>query len=178
MWLICEFRSFYVPSVLFVMLSYGLKRSGLKSPINVHFPLFLVLYPMACLVLFALNSTLPVRELQSLCFLWICICLQTLVQPLISHLSGLGCLRYASCLHQIRSDQSLSHVRLFETPWTAARQASLSITNSRSSLKLMSIEAVMAPSHLILCRPLLLLPPIPPSIRVFSNEWLFLHDPV
>ena len=60
--------------------------------------------------------------------------------------------------------------RLFATPWIAARQASLSITNSRSSLRLTSIEAVMPSSHLILCRPLLLLPPIPPSIRVFSNE--------
>ena len=68
------------------------------------------------------------------------------------------------------SVQSLSHVRLFVTPWTAACQASLSITNSRSSLKLMSIESVMPSSHLILCRPLLLLPPIPPRIRVFSNE--------
>ena len=68
------------------------------------------------------------------------------------------------------SVQSLSHVWLFETPWIAARQASLSITNSRSSLKLMSIESVMPSSHLILCCPLLLLPPIPPSIRVFSNE--------
>ena len=68
------------------------------------------------------------------------------------------------------SVQSLSCVQLFATPWTAARQASLSITNSRSSLKLMSIESVMPSSHLILCRPLLLLPPIPPSIRVFSNE--------
>ena len=56
------------------------------------------------------------------------------------------------------------------TPWTAARQASLSISNSQSSLKLMSIESVMPSNHLILCRPLLLLPPIPPSIRVFSNE--------
>ena len=71
---------------------------------------------------------------------------------------------------QIRSDQSLSHVRLFATPWIAARQASLSITNSRSSLRLTSIESVMPSSHLILCRPLLLLPPILPSIRVFSNE--------
>ena len=69
-----------------------------------------------------------------------------------------------------QSVQSLSRVRLFATPWTAARQASLSIMNSRSSLKLMSIESVMLSSHLILCRPLLLLPPIPPSIRVFSNE--------
>ena len=68
------------------------------------------------------------------------------------------------------SVQSLSHVRLFVTPWTAAHQASLSITNSQSSLKLMSIESVTPSSHLILCRPLLLLPPIPPSIRVFSNE--------
>ena len=68
------------------------------------------------------------------------------------------------------SVQSLSRVRLFATPWIAARQASLSITNSRSSLKLMSIESVMPSSHLILCCPLLLLPPIPPSIRVFSNE--------
>ena len=68
------------------------------------------------------------------------------------------------------SVQSLSRVRLFATPWIAARQASLSITNSRNWPKLMSIESVMPSSHLILCRPLLLLPPIPPSIRVFSNE--------
>ena len=69
-----------------------------------------------------------------------------------------------------QSVELLSCVRLFETPWIAARQASLSITNSRSSLKLMSIESVMPPSHLILCHPLLLLPPIPHSMRVFSNE--------
>ena len=72
--------------------------------------------------------------------------------------------------NQIRSDQSLSCVRLFATPWITVRQASLSITNSRDSLRLMSIESVMPSSHLILCCPLLLLPPIPPSIRVFSNE--------
>ena len=68
------------------------------------------------------------------------------------------------------SVQSLSRVRLFVTPWIAARQASLSITNSWSSFKLTSIKLVMPSSHLILCRPLLLLPSIPPSIRVFSNE--------
>jgi len=68
------------------------------------------------------------------------------------------------------SVQSLSRVRLFVTPWIAARQASLSITNFRNSLRLTSIESVMPSSHLILCRPLLLLPPIPPSIRVFANE--------
>ena len=71
---------------------------------------------------------------------------------------------------QFSSAQSLSHVWLFATPWIAARQASLSITNSRSSPKLMSIKSMMPSSYLILCRPLLLLPPIPPSIRVFSNE--------
>ena len=68
------------------------------------------------------------------------------------------------------SVQSLSCVQLFATPWITARQASLSITNSWSSLKLMCIKSVMPSSHLILCRPLLLLPPIPSSIRVFSNE--------
>ena len=68
------------------------------------------------------------------------------------------------------SVQSLSHVRLFATPGIAALQASLSITNSWSLPKLMSIESVMPSSHLILCHPLLLLPPIPPSIRVFPNE--------
>ena len=71
---------------------------------------------------------------------------------------------------QFSSVQSLSCVQLFETPWIAARQASLSITNSRSSPKLMSIESVMPSNHLILCLPLLLLPSIFPSIRVFSNE--------
>ena len=72
---------------------------------------------------------------------------------------------YSSC-----SVQSLSHVRLFATPWITARQASLSITNSQSLLKHMSIKLVMPSNHLTLCHPLLLLPPIPRSIRVFSNE--------
>ena len=70
----------------------------------------------------------------------------------------------------ISSVQLLSRVRLFVTPWIAASQASLSITNSQSSLKLTSIKLVMPSSHLILCHPLLPLPTIPPSIRVFSNE--------
>ena len=83
------------------------------------------------------------------------------------------------CLHAWDSDmqlcsgssvQSLSRVLLLVTPWIAARQASLSITSSRSSLKLTSIESVMPSSHLILCHPVLLLPPIPPRIRVFSSE--------
>ena len=71
---------------------------------------------------------------------------------------------------QFSSVQSLTCVQLFATPWIAARQASLSITNSGSSLRLTSIESVMPSSHFILCHPLLFLPPIPPSIRVFSNE--------
>ena len=74
---------------------------------------------------------------------------------------------FSSCF---RCSAQLSHVRLFATPWIAARQASLSITNSWSSLKFMSIESVMPSNHLILCHPLLLLPSVFPSIRVFSNE--------
>ena len=70
----------------------------------------------------------------------------------------------------VHSVQSLRHIQIFETPWSAAHQASLPITNSQSLLKLMSIESVMPSNHLILCRPLLLPPSIFPSIRVFSNE--------
>ena len=74
------------------------------------------------------------------------------------------------CFSYFSSVQSLSRVRLFTTPWTPARQASLSITNSWSLPKPMSIESVIPSNHLILCRPLLLLPSIVPSIRVFTNE--------
>ena len=80
------------------------------------------------------------------------------------------CTVYMNPISSVQSVQSLSHARLFVTPWIAACQASLSITNSWISLKLTSIESVMPSSHLILCRSLFLLPPIPPSIRVFSNE--------
>ena len=98
---------------------------------------------------------------------------------LLGHLYGLARLQeirifiehdLQTWLCTFSSVQSFSHVQLFATSWIAARQASLSITNSQSSLKLMSIELVMPSSHLILCCPLLLLPPVPPSIRVFSNE--------
>ena len=75
-----------------------------------------------------------------------------------------------TCDESFQSVQSLSHVRLFATPWIRAHQAPLSITNSRSLPKLMSIKSVMPSSHLIFCHPLLLLPPTPPSIRVFSSE--------
>ena len=80
------------------------------------------------------------------------------------------CCRYLEKSFTLSSVQSFSHVRLFATPWTAAHQASLSLTISWSLLKLMSVESVMSSNHLILCHPLLLLPSIPPSIRVFSNE--------
>ena len=85
-------------------------------------------------------------------------------------IQDLGLIFCSVYLVRFSSVQSLSRVRLFATPWITARQASLSITNSWSSLRLMSIESVMPSSHLILCRPLLLLPIIPSSIRVFSNE--------
>ena len=80
------------------------------------------------------------------------------------------CRTLSSLSYQFTSVQLLNRVRLFENPWNAARQASLSITNSRSLLKLMSIESVMPSNHLILCHPLLLLPSLFPTIRVFSNE--------
>ena len=79
-------------------------------------------------------------------------------------------LGFWTCLHSGSSIQLLSHVWVFVTPWTAARQASLSITNSRSLLKLTSIESVMPSNHLILCHPLFFPPSIFPRIRVFSNE--------
>ena len=87
-----------------------------------------------------------------------------------AHQWGINTQFFVCFCHQFSSVQLLSCVRLFATPWIAAYQASLSITNSRSSLRVASIESVMPSNHLILCRPLLLLPPIPPSIRVFSNE--------
>ena len=82
----------------------------------------------------------------------------------------IDCSLYVVVLSTFSSVQSLSCIWLFATPWTAGHQASLSITKSRSPLKLLSIESVMPSSHLILCHPLLLLPPITPRIRVFSNE--------
>ena len=84
--------------------------------------------------------------------------------------NGIRALSYMVHSVQFSSVHSLSHVRHFATPWITPRQASLSITNSQSLLKLKSIKSVMPSSHLILCHPLLLLPSIPPSIRVFSNE--------
>ena len=100
-------------------------------------------------------------------------------QTQVSHIAGEFFTNWAIrealyMLHiQFSSVQSLSCVRLFATPWIAAHQASLSITNSQSSLKLISIKSVMPSSHLILYSPLLLLPPIPPSIRVFSVSQFF-----
>ena len=96
-------------------------------------------------------------------FFWSPTWIRTYLSPLIYSNTG-------QSKDQFSSVQLLSCVQLFVTPWIAACQASLSITNSWSSLKLMSIKSVMPSSHLILCRPLFLLPSIPPSIRVFFNE--------
>ena len=93
--------------------------------------------------------------------------LNSLSSHKIKHLSPYN---FQHAYHISQSVQPLSHVWLFATPWTVARQASLSITNSRSLLKLMSVESVMPFNHLILCCPFLLPPSIFPSLRVFSNE--------
>ena len=103
-------------------------------------------------------------ELKSLSQVWV------FVTPRTVALQAPPSVEFSRQEYWFSSVQSLSRVQLFATPWTAARQASLSITNSQSLLKLMSIESVMPSNHLILCCPLLLLPPIPPSIRVFSSE--------
>ena len=95
---------------------------------------------------------------------------QGTLRSLLQYHSLKASVLWLSAFFQFSSVQSLSRVRLFATPWIAACQTSLSITNSRSSLRLTSIKSVTPSSHLILCRPLLLLPPIPPNIRVFSNE--------
>ena len=100
--------------------------------------------------------------------------------PMLLYLANghLGCSEHPnqsfnllSCVTQLSSVQSLSRIQLFATPWITAHQATLSITNSWNLPKLMSMESAMPSSHLILCCPVLLLPPISPSIRVFSNEW-------
>ena len=114
-----------------------------------------------------------------LCKFWILAPYQIWFAIIFSHSVGwlffngiLCCIEVFSV--QFSSVQSPSHVHIFATPWAVARQASLSITNSRSPPKLMSIESVMPSSHLILCHLLLLLPSVFPSSRVFSNEWALL----
>ena len=102
---------------------------------------------------------------------WLIFCISYFSLSLFLHFVFLApCLEKFLHVFSVSSVQSLSHVQLFATPWTAVYQAFRSITISRSSFKLMSIELVMPSSHLILCRPLLLLPSIPSTIRVFSNE--------
>ena len=95
-------------------------------------------------------------------------------EPILGHSAenyiDIACVLCCAKSLQFSSFQSLSHVQIFATPWTAPCQASLSITNSQSLLKLMSIESLIPFNHLILCRPLHLLPSIFPSIRIFSND--------
>ena len=112
-----------------------------------------------------LSRNVQGRFVLSLPFIYSVVCIDSLL--------FIRCLSYiiiVCFLNSLISIQSLSHVQIFVTPWTAAHQASLSITNSWSPPKLMSTESVMPSNHLILCRLLLLLPSIFPSIRVFSNE--------
>ena len=118
-----------------------------------------------------LNTFLCVKKNNKKYSLWSCFC----HHPKLNFIPDLWWFflessNFTQCWILFSSVQLFSRVRLFATLWIAARQASLSITNSWSSRRLMSIELVMPSSHLILCRPLFLLPPIPPSIRVFSNE--------
>ena len=99
-----------------------------------------------------------------------CACVCSVLYTKLLHHHMLFCILLFFFSVQFNSVQLLNHVWLFATSWITVHQASLSITNSQSSLKLTSIESVMPSSHLICCCPLLLLPPIPPSVRVFSNE--------
>ena len=112
------------------------------------------------------SSSLSAIRMVSSAYLMLLVFLPAILIPACVSSSPAFLMMY----NQFSSVQSLSSVRLFATPWTAACQASFSITNCWSSLKLMSIKLVMPSSHLILCRALFFLPPIPPSIRVFSND--------
>ena len=140
---------------------------GILSLVNLQLCFNSIQSIASCLFLFFFLNTAVV--VFTSCSLLISGCSYS-ISLIINFIAKLLCVMYFSRTYQIRSDQSLSHVRLFATPWIAACQASLSISNSWSSLRLTSIELVMSSSHLILCHPLLLLPPIPPSIRVFSHE--------
>ena len=122
--------------------------------------------------------SLSIHAKQFLLLLWFLFTLSLfpfIFSPIFSilYLIGTHSSVFSISLCCVSSVQSLSRVRLFATPWIIARQASLSITNSRSSLRLTCIESVMPSSHLIFCHPIFLLPPIPPSIRVFPMSQLF-----
>ena len=139
---------------------YQLQYSGLENP-------------MDCIVHWVTKSQTRLSDFHFTSFKIDCfdlLVVQGSLRSLLQNHSLKASILWLSAFFQFSSVQSLSRIQLFATPWITASQASLSITNSQSLLKLMSIESVMPSSHLILCRPLLLLPPIPPSIRVFSNE--------
>ena len=134
-----------------------------------HYKVYLFSLESICLKVYFVCYRCSLLSYKDLSFIYGKTILQEMTGKL-RHCWGMGSLRETSFSDsQFSSVQSLSHVRLFVTPWIAARQASLSITNSRSSLRLMSIESVMPSSHLILCRLLLFLPPIPPSLFQWVN---------
>ena len=169
------------------------KNKGLFAPVMIY-PTLVVGSELFCLLwsfclfsfslpcaLWGLNDKVDKKGLWNQIWAWILawpfMCLGFRVLKCTTGLSTLALIMYLEicipqyhCEDQVSSVQSLSHIWLFMTSWITALQALLSITSSQSLLKLMPIESVMPPSHLILCRPLLLLPPIPPSIRVFSSE--------
>ena len=136
-----------------------------------HVQLFVIPWTAACQASLCITNSWSLLKLMLIKsvvpFNHLILCCPLLLPP--SVFPSIRVFSNESVLH-INSVQLLSHVQLFVIPWTAACQASLSITNSWSLLRLMSIESVMPSNHLILCHPLLLLPSIFPSIRVFSNE--------
>ena len=148
---------------LLVITNLNLRPNTFKMTAHfIHESLVVVHMYTRQILLGSLHSVFPYCLLQTgICFK---------ILPKISTSNPLSHSHFYLNILQFSSIQLLSHVRLFATLWTTARQASLSITNSRSSLRLTSIESVLPSSHLIFYRPILLLPPIPPSIRVFSNE--------
>ena len=151
------------------LLQLKLLSIHLSTHLFIHLPIYLS-------ALYFKSMDLSVQSLwgtDSIGIIWsfilkVCLVLWPRVISLASSLTTSCSFHWPSV--QFSSAQLLSSVRLFATPWITAHHSTLSITNSQSSLKLMSIKSVTPSSYLILCCPLLLLPPIPPSIRVFSNE--------
>ena len=165
-YILVHFLKLVWPDILFLVDSFFLLAFWMFRPTPFYPVMFLLIYLLIiiwkclCMWHFLLTFLFSLAASSVLC-LWLLI-------VRLWYILAFGLFEFI--LLQFSSVQSLSHVRLFATPWTAARQASLSITNSQSPPKPTSIESVMLSNHLILCHHLLLLPSIFPNIRVFSNE--------